>query len=171
MNQPATAPTLIAQPLTQAAFAPFGQVIEAAGDPSFFINAGRCGRYHNLARPQVLDPPEGAVAISIGRSEAAPLPLPLDLLERHPLGSQAFIPMGQAQMLVIVAPDMQGAPGQPLAFLSAPGQGVQYHPNTWHGVLAPLTGPADFVIVDRVGSGSNLEEHHLAVPILVQLAP
>ncbi len=158
---------IVAQPLTAAAFAPFGQVIEAAGEPSFFINAGRCGRYHDLARPEVLGP-DGAVAISVGRSDAAPMPLAVNLLERHPLGSQAFVPMNGAQMLVVVAPDESGRPGKPLAFLSGPGQGVQYKTNTWHGVLAPLTGPADFLIVDRAGEGANLEEYHLPELILAE---
>lgn len=159
---------IIAKPLTAAAFSPFGTVIEAAGEPSFFINAGRCGRYHDLARPDVRGG-DGAVAISIGRSDAAPMPLALDLLERHPLGSQAFVPMAATQMLVVVAPDEGGKPGEPVAFLSGPGQGVQYHAGTWHGVLAPLEGPSDFLIVDRVGTADNLEEVRLAEPWTVVL--
>lgn len=158
--------TIQAQPLTAEAFAPFGTVIEAVGDPSFMINAGRCGRYHDLARPQVLGG-GGTVAISIGRSDAVTLPMPVDLLERHPLGSQAFVPMGQAQMVVVVAPDADGAPGQPVAFVSRAGQGVQYHAGTWHGVLAPLENAADFLIIDRVGDGSNLDEVHLEEPFTV----
>ena len=64
----------------------------------------------------------------------------------------------------VVAPDEGGRPGAPVAFLSGPGQGVQYHAGTWHGVLAPLEGPADFLIVDRVGTADNLEEVTLAEP-------
>lgn len=159
--------TLKAWPLTAEAFAPFGQVIEAAGEPSFFINNGRCGRYHDLARPEARG--EGAaVAISVGRSNPVSLPYTLDLLERHPLGSQAFVPMAATPMLVMVAPDAGGIPGEPVAFLSQPGQGVQYHASTWHGVLAPLSdSPADFLIVDRIGPSDNLEEHRLAEPYLI----
>jgi len=160
---PCTIPT---RPLTAEAFAPFGRVIEAAGDPSFFINNGRCGRYHDLARPQVTGE-GGRVALSVGRSAPVSLPYTLDLLERHPLGSQAFVPMAATPMLVMVAPDDNGRPGEPLAFISTAGQGVQYHAGTWHGVLAPLAGPADFLIVDRVGPGDNLEEHPLAEPWLI----
>tara|TARA_R110002073_G_scaffold8450_2_gene46541 strand:+ start:90 stop:581 length:492 start_codon:yes stop_codon:yes gene_type:complete len=155
-----------AQPLTAAAFAPFGQVIEAAGEPSFFINAGRCGRYHDLAQPAALGD-DARIAISVGRSEAVALPYTLDLLERHPLGSQAFVPMAATAMLVMVALDSGGIPGTPLAFLTHKGQGVQYHPGAWHGVLAPLSGPADFLIVDRIGAGVNLEEYPLPEPILI----
>ncbi len=158
--------TIKAQPLTASAFAPFGQVIEAAGEPSFFINNGRCGRYHDLARPDISG--EGAaVALSVGRSDPVRLPYTLNLLERHPLGSQAFVPMVAAAMLVMVAPDAGGWPGEAVAFLSQPGQGVQYRAGTWHGVLAPLEGLADFLIVDRVGPGDNLEEHKLAEPYLI----
>lgn len=158
--------TIKAQPLTAEAFAPFGTVIEAAGDPSFMINAGRCGRYHDLARPQVLDE-AGQVAISVGRSDAVSLPMLCALLERHPLGSQAFVPLGAAQMVVVVAPDAGGKPGQPVAFVSRAGQGVQYHAGTWHGVLAPLDEAADFLIIDRVGEGSNLDEVPLEEPVTV----
>jgi ureidoglycolate lyase len=158
--------TIKAQPLTAEAFAPFGQIIEAAGEPSFFINKGRCGRFHDLARPEMLG--EGAaVALSVGRSDSVSLPYTLDLLERHPLGSQAFVPMAATPMLVMVAPDVGGKPGEPVAFLSQAGQGVQYHTGTWHGVLAPLEGPANFLIVDRVGLGDNLEEVPLAQPFLI----
>lgn len=159
--------TIKAQPLTAEAFAPFGHVIEAAGQPSFFINNGRCGRYHDLARPAVHGA-GAAVALSVGRSDPVRLPYTLDLLERHPLGSQAFVPMAATPMLVMVAPDADGCPGDPVAFLSRPGQGVQYHAGTWHGVLAPLAqGSADFLIVDRVGPGANLEEYRLAEPCLI----
>jgi len=158
---------LKAQPLTAAAFAPFGQVIAAAGPPSFFINNGRCGRYHDLARPDIRGD-GGAVALSVGRSDPVSLPYRLTLLERHPLGSQAFVPMAATRMLVIVAPDAGGRPGEPLAFVSTAGEGVQYHAGTWHGVLAPLAaGAADFLIVDRIGPGANLEEHTLAQPYCI----
>ena len=101
--------TVKVQPLTAEAFAPYGQVIEATGEPSFFINNGRCGRYHDLARPDMLG--EGAeVALSVGRSDSVSLPYTIDLLERHPLGSQAFVPMAATPMLVMVAPDVGGKP-------------------------------------------------------------
>ncbi len=158
--------TVKAQPLTAEAFAPFGQVIEATGEPSFLINNGRCGRYHDLARPEILGE-RAEVTLSVGRSDSVSLPYTLDLLERHPLGSQAFVPMAATPMLVMVAPDVGGKPGEPVAFLSKAGQGVQYHAGAWHGVLAPLNGPADFLIVDRVGSGDNLEEVSLAEPFLI----
>lgn len=155
------------EPLTRDAFAPFGSVIEAVGEPSFLINAGRCGRYHDLAQPEIADS-RGAIALSVAKSAPVSLPLTLDLMERHPLGSQAFVPMNGTRLLVVVALDREGAPDTPRAFVSNGAQGVQYRANCWHGVLAPLSGPSDFLIVDRVGAGSNLEEHRFQSPYTVE---
>jgi ureidoglycolate lyase len=152
-----------AVPLTAEAFAPFGKVIEARGAPSFQINQGMCDRYHDLARVEIRDP-EGAPGISIGHGRPYDLPLSCRMVECHPLGSQAFIPLEGEPFLVVVAPDEGGRPGRPLAFLTAPGQGVNYHAGTWHGVLTPLTRPQSFLIVDRVGSGTNLAEHFYDEP-------
>lgn len=154
--------------LTAEAFAPFGEVIERRGEPSFQINAGMCDRFHDLASTEVDE--AGRVGISIGHGRPYALPLPLTLVERHPLGSQAFIPLGPDPFLVIVAPDEGGRPGRPLAFLTAPHQGVNYRRNTWHGVLTPLGRPQDFLIVDRIGPGGNLEEHVFARPFTITLA-
>jgi ureidoglycolate lyase len=75
--------------------------------------------------------------------------------------------MNGTRFLVIVAADENGAPGKPEAFLTDGAQGIQYKRNCWHGVLAPLSGPADFLIVDRIGPGANLEEHHLPEPYTI----
>lgn len=146
------------EPLTSKAFAPFGDVLEAAGEPAMIINSGLCGRFHDLARLEFGG--EGARAgLSLFRSKARSLPYELDLMERHPLGSQAFLPLSADPFLVIVAPDQGGKPGTPRAFLTRAGQGVNYLRNTWHGVLAPLVEDAVFAVVDRIGKGGNLEEH------------
>ena len=95
------------------------------------------------------------------------LPHPDDLLERHPEGSQAFIPMEPDPFLVVVAPDEGGKPGQPLAFLTAPHQGINYFKGTWHGVLTPLGGAGMFAVVDRIGKTPNLEEYPFSDPWIV----
>lgn len=143
------------RPLTAEAFAPFGDVIDASGDPDRLINKGLCGRYHDRAR---LDFSDGRAGISVLEAQLRPLPMPLDLLERHPEGSQAFLPLDGAPFVVVVAPDDDGRPGRPLAFMTRPGQGVNYHRGVWHGVLAPVSGSGLFAVVDRIGSGANLEE-------------
>ncbi|SEH90621.1 ureidoglycolate lyase [Paracoccus alkenifer] len=144
-----------AAPLTAQAFAPWGQVIEAAGDPDRLINAGRCGRWHDRAAPDV----EGRAGISVFRSQSVRLPYRFRLVERHPLGSQAFLPMTENPFLVIVAPDEGGHPGRPLAFVTAPGQGINLARGAWHGVLTPLADPGLFAVVDRCAEGPNLQEY------------
>ncbi len=85
--------TIHIEPLTAAAFAPFGEVLCASGRPSYLINNDKCGRYHDLARPEISEQQTGHVGLSVFRAEAYSLPHTLDMMERHPLGSQAFAPM------------------------------------------------------------------------------
>ena len=148
------------QPLTAAGFAPFGDVLNCDGDPDRIINAGLCGRFHDRARVDVGD---GRAGISLFRSEIRALPYTLDLIERHPDGSQAFIPMSLDPFLVIVASDDL----IPQAFITAPGEGINLHRGTWHGVLTPLSGPGLFAVIDRIGDGPNLQEHHFETPYRV----
>ncbi|MEO9574772.1 MAG: ureidoglycolate lyase [Lentilitoribacter sp.] len=152
------------QPLTAEAFAPFGDVLECAGEPDKIINAGLCGRFHDRAR---MDFGDGKAGVSLFKATPRALPYTLDLLERHPEGSQAFIPMAEHPFLVTVAPDDGGAPGLPFAFLTAPGQGINLHRGTWHGVLTPLHSPGLFAVVDRIGPGANLQEFLLDPPYRV----
>ena len=155
--------TLTIEPLTSAAFAPFGQVIETSGAQHYPINNGMTERYHDLARVEL-----GGVhprpLISIFQGQPYSLPLTLKLVERHPLGSQAFYPLSANPWLVIVAEDDAGTPTRLRAFAPAPGQGVNIAMNTWHGVLTPLEAASDFLVVDRGGEGNNLEEHHFDAP-------
>ena len=152
------------EPWTIQAFAPFGDVLDCAGDPDKIINAGLCGRFHD--RAQMDFGPDGRAGISIFRAEMRTMPYTCDLLERHPDGSQAFIPMSENPFLVIVAQDDNG-PVTPRAFLTKPGQGINFHRNTWHGVLTPLADPGLFAVIDRIGDTPNLEEHVLAHPLLI----
>lgn len=154
------------EPLTAAAFAPFGDVLEAAGEPDRIINRGLCGRFHDRAR---LDfGPGGRAGISIFNAVPRELPYLLDLVERHPDGSQAFLPMTLQPFLVIVCPDKRGTPGAPRAFVTAPGQGVNLLRGTWHGVLTPLHAPGLFAVIDRIGDTPNLEEYPLPRPVTVR---
>ncbi|PZQ88670.1 MAG: Ureidoglycolate hydrolase [Leifsonia xyli] len=155
--------TLIALPLNRDDFAPFGDVLDMDGDAPRPMNKGRASRYHALATPEVLG--EGAdVVISIAESEPVSGPLECVMVERHPDGSQAFMPLTEHRTLIVVCPDEGGRPGTPRAFVSAPGQGVNYHRNIWHGVLSPLDVCQSYLIVDRSGPGNNLEEHYFEAP-------
>jgi ureidoglycolate lyase len=158
-----TSRTIALKPLTAEALAPYGDVLEATGKPDKIINAGMCERFHDLARLDFGG--DGARAgISLFRSKPRTLPYKLEMMERHPLGSQAFLPMSPDPFMVIVAPDIGSRPGTPLAFLTQPGQGVNYHRNIWHGVLTPLGEDALFAVVDRIGTDANLEEWIFDVP-------
>ncbi len=157
--------TIATEPLDAATFAPFGDVIEAAGAPDMLINAGLCERYHDRARFDF--GPNGRAGLSIFNAQPRSLPYRLTMMERHPLGSQAFIPMMLAPFLVLVAPDNGGVPGTPRAFLSVPGQAVNLLRGTWHGVLVPLAAPGLFAVIDRIGAAPNLEESILPAPYTV----
>ena len=156
-------PTLTLEPLTSAALAPFGQVIETTGAQHYPINNGMTERYHDLARVE-LGGVHARPLISIFHGQPYALPLTLKLVERHPLGSQAFYPLSANPWLVIVAEDDAGTPTRLRAFAPAPGQGVNIAMNTWHGVLTPLEAASDFLVIDRGGDGNNLEEYHFSVP-------
>ncbi|MCK0140711.1 ureidoglycolate lyase [Aliiroseovarius sp. F47248L] len=156
---------LIPQPLTAAAFAPFGEVIEVSGDPDKIINQGMCGRHHDLAK---LDFADGRAGISLFDAKARSFPHIVDMVERHPDGSQAFIPVSGVPMLVIVAEDQDGVPVNLMAFVSQPGQSINLHRGVWHGVLAPIEKPGQFIVIDRIGDGSNLQEHWFDDPYIVQ---
>ena len=154
------------QPLTRDAFAPFGEVLECAGSPDKIINQGLCGRFHDQAEMDF--GPDGRAWISLFDAEPRSLPFTLDLMERHPEGSQAFVPMTEHPFLVIVASDKDGRPDDVQAFITAAGQGVNYHRNVWHGVLTPLHAPGLFAVIDRIGDTPNLEEHWLETPLSIQ---
>ncbi|MCA3444441.1 MAG: ureidoglycolate lyase [Rhodobacter sp.] len=147
--------------LTFAAFAPYGDVLEATGTPDRMINAGLCARFHDRAR---IDIAGGRAGLSVFDAVARSLPYAFDLVERHPLGSQAFVPMTQAPFLVIVAHDEHGTPGTPRAFLTNGAQGINLHRGTWHGVLTPLQAPGLFAVLDRIGDGANLQEYRYPQP-------
>jgi len=159
---------ITAQPLTREAFAPFGDVLDTGGDTHFPINAGKCERYHDLATAEAAGP-NARVILSIFRGSAYDFPLKLTMVERHPFGSQAFMPLSPRPFLVVVCHDGPEGPGEPHAFLTAPGQGVNYPRNRWHAVLTPIGAPQDFLVVDRAGDGGNLEEFHFAEPYEIHL--
>ncbi|MCA8867220.1 MAG: ureidoglycolate lyase [Rhodobacteraceae bacterium] len=152
-------------PLSATAFAPYGDVIELAGAPDKLINQGMCGRHHDLAK---MDFSNGRAGISLFDAKARHLPYLVDMVERHPEGSQAFIPITQTRFLVVVAEDMAGKPVNLKVFITAPGQSINLHRNVWHGVLAPFEKPGVFAVVDRIGDGANLEEHWFQEPFLIE---
>ncbi|WP_298838310.1 ureidoglycolate lyase [uncultured Roseobacter sp.] len=160
--------TLRATQISQEAVAGLAELIEASGEADKLINQGFCARFHDLARPDV----KGETGISIFRSATFTTPYRMEMMERHPHGSQAFLPMQPGEYLVVLADDQNGVPHNPRAFIAGPGQGVNIGRNVWHGVLCPLAGTSTetalFMVVDRVTDGPNLEEHWFDEPITIE---
>lgn len=149
--------------LDPAAFAPFGDVIQIEGRPWFPINGGTTRRYHDQGRVQVQGA-DGQGGISMARGDAFNFPLRIAMLERHPLGSQAWIPSNRTPFIVVVAPN--GANDLPeesaiRAFYARPDQGVNYHQGTWHHPLMSLGKQGDFIVIDRIGTVANCDERNL----------
>jgi ureidoglycolate lyase len=158
--------TLSVAPLTRAGFAPFGQVIERDPATMRLINAGTTERYHALGRAEALG--AGAeVIINLFRGQPRRFPYKIDMMERHPHGSQSFHPLDRRPWLVVVAEDEDGRPGRPYVFLARGDQGINYRANTWHHPLMALGEISDFLVVDRLGQEHNLEEYYYPVPFFV----
>ncbi len=158
-----------AQPLTREAFATFGEVIETEGAQHFPINESTTERFHDLAQVQLVGV-GGRSLISIFGGQPFSPPVRLSVLERHPLGSQAFVPMDRRRYLVVVAPPGERVRLDDLhAFLARGDQGVNYHAGVWHHPLIALEQVSDFLVVDRGGSGNNCEERALPDSVRVVL--
>ena len=162
---------LHALPITPERFAEFGEVIAASGERRSAMNAARFERYDDLAGIDVDHDAEGHPAISIARSRSATaLPYCFDRVERHPQGSQAFIPLSPFAFVVVVAPAGEDVAFEDLrAFLTNGHQGVSYRRGVWHMPLIALEAGQVFLIVDRAGPG-NCEERVLARPVTLYLS-
>ncbi|MDR5751639.1 MULTISPECIES: ureidoglycolate lyase [unclassified Caballeronia] len=154
--------TLTLEPLTREAFAPFGDVIELEGARHFPINGGTTERFHDLARVEIGADEGGRPLISVFRGQPRPQPVEISMMERHPLGSQAFLPMHDVAYLVVVAPPGEFDPAGLRAFHTRGWQGVNYARGVWHHPLIVLDREGDFIVVDRGGSQPNCDEIDLA---------
>lgn len=154
---------LTPQPLTAAAFAPYGRVIEADHATSYLINDGLTRRYHALALAEVGD---GQAGLSIFRGRPQPWPIRIQMLEQHPLGTQAFVPLQPHPWLAVVASAPE--PDACVAFLCRGDQGLQLGVGVWHHPLLVLAATQDFLVVDRIGPGANLAEHRLTEAVLIE---
>lgn len=145
--------SLQVEPLTREAFAPFGEVIETEGAKELPVVKDVAVRFHALATVDVTDT---APLISIFHTNAQLLPITVDLLERHLLGSQAFVPLSPLSWLVVVAPTQEdGTPGDLRGFQPTNGQGVNLARGTWHAPILSLE-EGEFLVVDR-GGADNLD--------------
>ncbi|MFT4769007.1 MAG: ureidoglycolate lyase [Glaciecola sp.] len=161
---------LTLRPLTAEAFAPFGELIDAQTPcEQYPINEGLTQRHHALAAVDCAKD-GGAPVLSLFRAQAIETNFVLRSMERHPLGSQAFInTSGNTYAIVVARPgilDEDAIQG----FLATGSQSISYHRGTWHHYLLALHTASDFVVVDRIGPGNNCDEIDLQTPLKLALS-
>lgn len=146
------------EPLTAERFAPFGQVIELDKAYHYPINEGLTTRYHDLVQADTSDE-GGRTIVNVFRTNPIPLPHKIIKMERHPLGSQAFLPTHNRPFLVLVAPHSEEVRVEDLQlFITNGQQGINLFKNTWHHFQLVLGEQSDFIVIDRGGTGNNLQE-------------
>jgi ureidoglycolate lyase len=144
------------EPLTQEAFRPYGDVIEPDRVAPRHINQGFAERVDDLAYIDVMSD-NGRANVSVFNARPYPAPMAVKMMERHPLGSQLFYPLQEHPWLVLVCDEPSDLQTY-RAFAANGRQGVNYARGTWHHPLIVLTDSARFIVVDRAGPGTNLEE-------------
>lgn len=153
------------EPATAERFAPYGDLIHAPDRVTAAMNDGRFDRFGDLARIDI----DGSLAVGIVRSRTATtLPYRVDRVERHPLGSQAFVPLARFAFAVVVAPIGEAVAAEDLrAFWIAPGYGVNYLRGIWHMPLIALQDHQEFLVIDRGGPEPNCEEWLLSESVML----
>ena len=133
------------------------------------MNDARFDRFHDLAKIDV-ESAGGRTAISIARCRApAVFPHRVDMVERHPHGSQAFIPLAPFSFIVVVAPAGEAVNATDIrAFVTNGSQGVNYHKGVWHMPMIAMEAGQEFLIVDRLPAGDNCEEFILGDPLILE---
>ena len=157
---------LALEPLVRGEFEPFGAVLAIEGAERRLINGGTTERFHALAMADT-ETGGGRTILSLFRGQPRTFPYAVDMMERHPLGSQAFFPLSGKPWIAVVAPDDDGRPGRPRAFLVPGDVGLQYGRNIWHHPLIAMDAVCDFLVMDREGQGNNLEERDYPEPYLI----
>ncbi len=157
---------IAAAPLTAERFAPFGDVIEALPGEPAAMNESRFERFDGLCS---VDPGDGRTAVSIARCRTATtLPYCVDVVERHPLGSQAFVPLQRCRLVVLVARAGELPHADDFeAFYTNGRQGINYHRGTWHMPLIAFSAGDEFLVIDRAPGRPNCDVHTLATPLMI----
>ena len=147
--------TINPKPITKENFSKFGDMITKANIKPIEINDGYAKRFDGIANLNTTKD-NGETTICIFSALKRSFPMKIDMMEKHPLGSQAFIPMKETTFLAFVAPKSDKPELEKAeAFIIPPGIGVNYSPGTWHFPLIS-TEDMNFLVVDRKGSGDNL---------------
>jgi ureidoglycolate lyase len=147
--------TINPKPITKENFSKFGDMITTDDIKPLEINNGYAKRFDGIANLNT-HKDNGKTTISIFSALKRTFPMKIDMMEKHPLGSQAFLPMKETTFLVFVAPEGNKPDFNKVeSFIVPPGIGVNYNPGTWHFPLIS-TENMNFLVVDRKGSGDNL---------------
>ena len=143
------------RPINKENFSKFGDIITTKDIKPIDINNGYAKRYDGIANLNTSNE-NGETTISIFSALKRKFPMKIDMMEKHPLGSQAFIPMKETIFLCFVAPEGQKPDLKKIeSFIITPGIGINYKPGIWHFPLIS-TEDMNFLVVDRKGSGENL---------------
>ena len=148
--------TIAPKPITKENFLKFGDLITTKDIEPITINDGYAKRFDNIAKLDT-SKENGKTTISIFSALKRTFPMKVNMMESHPLGSQAFIPMKETIFLCFVAPSGEKPDLNKIeSFIIPPGLGINYKPGTWHFPLIS-TEDMNFLVVDRKGSGDNLK--------------
>ena len=146
---------IIPKTITKENFSKFGDMITTKNIKPLDINNGYAKRYDDIAKINT-SKDNGETTISIFSALKRTFPMKIDMMEKHPLGSQAFIPMKETTFIAFVAPNGDKPDLNKIeAFIIPPGIGINYNPGIWHFPLIS-TEDMNFLVVDRKGSGDNL---------------
>ena len=147
--------TINPKPITKENFSKFGDMITTNDIKPLEINNGYAKRFDGIANVDT-SKDNGETIISIFSALKRSFPMKIYMMEKHPLGSQAFIPMKETTFLVFVAPENDKPDLNKIeSFIVPPGIGVNYNPGIWHFPLIS-TENMNFLVVDRIGPGDNL---------------
>ena len=154
--------SLIIKPklISKENFKKFGDMITTSGIKPLEINDGYAKRFDGIANLNTKKD-NGESTISIFSALKRSFPMKVDMMEKHPLGSQAFIPMKETVFLAFVAPEGDEPDLNKIeSFIIPNGIGVNYNAGVWHFPLI-ATEDMNFLVVDRLGDGDNLVLHDL----------
>ena len=157
--------TINIEKLSREKFRPFGDIIETKSRQYELINNNQCQKFNELSTVKIKN--NDPIAFSIFESQGKKLPIQLDFLEKHPLASQAFMPLHYKQFLITVAEEYNDRPANLKAFMTDGIQGININPNIWHGVLCPVPERGRFLVVDRLDTKDNLQIFKFKEPFII----
>ena len=144
--------------ITRENFAAYGDLISSDSIKPININAGYAKRFDNLAKINT-SKDKGKTIVSIFSALKRSFPMKIDMMEKHPLGSQAFVPMKETIFLSFVAPPGDAPEINKIqSFIIPPKMGINYKPGIWHFPLIS-TEDTNFLVIDRKGNDENLTIH------------